>query len=119
MTIHLRLTPAAVSAIRQWQIRTEQPRSRLRLAVQPGGCAGYCYTLSLEAHAEVAAGELVAELGGVTVVVAPQAYPLLAGLTLDYTEDLVGGSFRFNNPQAQQTCRCGHSFAVAPPSESP
>jgi iron-sulfur cluster assembly accessory protein len=120
MTAQIRLTPAAVSAIRQWQMRTDQPHTRLRLGVQPGGCAGYFYTLGLEPEPQPGATEeLVVEQAGVTVVMDPQQYPFLAGLTLDYTEDLVGGSFRFSNPQAHQTCSCGHSFAVAPKSESP
>jgi iron-sulfur cluster assembly accessory protein len=36
----------------------------------------------------------------------------LAGLEIDYTEDLMGGGFRFKNPQAVKTCSCGHSFAT-------
>ncbi|WP_143438253.1 iron-sulfur cluster assembly accessory protein, partial [Hydrocoleum sp. CS-953] len=36
----------------------------------------------------------------------------LNGLTLDYSEDLMGGGFRFNNPNAKVVCGCGNSFSV-------
>ena len=36
----------------------------------------------------------------------------LNGLILDYSEDLMGGGFRFNNPNAKVACGCGNSFSV-------
>ncbi|MCS7031444.1 MAG: iron-sulfur cluster assembly accessory protein [Gloeomargarita sp. SKYG116] len=118
MTLNLRITPAALGALQQWQLRTGQLQTRLRLGVTPGGCAGYAYTLALEPlEAPALETEIWGEVAGMTVVIQRAHQPLLAGLTLDYTEDLVGGSFRFQNPQAQRTCNCGHSFSVT--TESP
>jgi iron-sulfur cluster assembly accessory protein len=34
----------------------------------------------------------------------------LKGLMIDYSEDLMGGSFRFENPNAVRTCSCGSAF---------
>jgi Fe-S cluster assembly iron-binding protein IscA len=31
---------------------------------------------------------------------------------LDYSEDLMGGGFRFHNPNAIETCGCGNSFRL-------
>jgi iron-sulfur cluster assembly protein len=31
---------------------------------------------------------------------------------LDYSEDLMGGGFRFHNPNAAQSCSCGNSFSI-------
>ncbi|MEN9248843.1 MAG: iron-sulfur cluster assembly accessory protein [Gloeomargarita sp. GXS_bins_116] len=118
MTLDLRLTPAAIGAIHQWQLRTGQLGTRLRVGVLPGGCAGYAYDLALEPLDHPLGDEdLLAEISGITVVIRRDQQPLLAGVALDYTEDLVGGSFRFQNPQAQRTCNCGHSFSLTP--ESP
>ncbi|MCS6783039.1 MAG: iron-sulfur cluster assembly accessory protein [Gloeomargarita sp. SKYG98] len=109
----MRLTPAALGALQQWQRRTGQVATRLRLAVVPGGCAGYAYHLALEPLDQALLDtDLVAEMAGMQVVMRREHQPLLAGLTLDYTEDLVGGSFRFQNPQARRTCSCGHSFSL-------
>jgi iron-sulfur cluster assembly protein len=64
--------------------------------------------MSFEAMAQPI--DQVFDCGAVQVVIDPQSWPYLNGLTLDYTEDLMGGSFRFDNPNAKQTCSCGHSF---------
>ncbi len=120
MTLEIRLTPAALAALQHWQIRTGQENTHLRLGVAPGGCAGYCYTLALEAREQINPElDVTTHTTGVTVVMSREQQGLLSGLTLDYTEDLVGGSFRFNHPQAHQTCSCGHSFALAPGDGSP
>jgi iron-sulfur cluster assembly accessory protein len=50
---------------------------------------------------------------GVQVVVDAQSISAIAGLTLDYSEDLMGGGFRFHNPNALQTCGCGNSFSLS------
>jgi iron-sulfur cluster assembly protein len=31
---------------------------------------------------------------------------------LDYSEALIGGGFKFTNPNAAQTCGCGTSFST-------
>ena len=36
----------------------------------------------------------------------------LAGATVDYVEDLMGSSFKIDNPNAETTCGCGSSFNV-------
>ena len=81
----------------------------LRISVHEGGCSGWSYQMSFESAAQAA--DQTFDCGTVQVVVDPQSWPYLNGLTLDYTEDLMGGSFRFNNPNARQTCSCGHSFS--------
>lgn len=35
-----------------------------------------------------------------------------AGMTLDYSNKLIGGGFIFQNPNAQNSCGCGKSFGV-------
>jgi iron-sulfur cluster assembly accessory protein len=36
----------------------------------------------------------------------------LAGSELDFVDDLIGASFRVNNPNAKASCGCGTSFAL-------
>lgn len=82
----------------------------LRIAVHESGCSGWSYQMSFEASAQPV--DHVFDCGSVQIVVDPHSLPYLHGLTLDYTEDLMGGSFRFDNPNARQTCSCGHSFGL-------
>jgi iron-sulfur cluster assembly accessory protein len=67
----------------------------------------------MEFEQEYQPQDLIYECNGIQVVIAPANLPYIDGLTLDYSEDLMGGGFRFHNPNAIQTCGCGNSFAIA------
>lgn len=54
----------------------------------------------------------VYDCNGISVVVAQQQINYIDGLTLDYSEDMMGGGFRFHNPNAKQSCGCGNSFSI-------
>ncbi len=93
------------------RLQSKHPdRPLVRLGIQPGGCADWIYTL--EFIDQASAEDTHTQYQGLEVVVQAQHLPYLTGLTLDYTEDLMGGGFRFHNPQALKTCSCGHSFTV-------
>ena len=36
----------------------------------------------------------------------------LAGSEIDFVDDLIGASFKINNPQATSSCGCGTSFSL-------
>lgn len=105
----IHLSQAAASEIKR--LKLKQPQNVLfRLAVQPGGCSGWFYDLSFD---EVASTEdQVFDCKGIQVTINNESLNYLKGLTLDYSEDLVGGGFRFHNPQACATCDCGNSFSL-------
>src|SRR5258706_7986461 len=99
------LTPRAAVALRG--LLAEEGASGLGLGIQVvgGGCSGFSYDLALADHPEPE--DEATELDGVKLFVDRRARPLLEGLTLDYDD-----SFRFANPNARTTCRCGVSFGV-------
>lgn len=80
----------------------------LRVAVRPGGCAGFSYEMFFDS--EQADEDLTETFGEVTVVVDPSSAQLLQGATLDYKGGLESG-FAITNPNAQRTCGCGSSFS--------
>jgi iron-sulfur cluster assembly protein len=47
------------------------------------------------------------------VFIDPTSMMYLAGSTVDYVDNLMGGGFRIDNPNAVQQCGCGHSFRTA------
>lgn len=105
--IHLR--PAAAQEIQ----RLLQPFPKhhgLRIQLQPSDCAEWVYDLSPAQRID--ADDVTFQTSGLQVVVAQALVPLLTGLAIDYAEDLMGGGFRFVNPQARQTCGCGHAFSL-------
>lgn len=81
----------------------------LRVAVRPGGCAGFSYEMFFDSQKD--AEDTVAEQGGVAVVVDPSSAQLLTGATLDYKDGLQGAGFAIDNPNAQKSCGCGNSFS--------
>ena len=82
----------------------------MRVSVDGGGCSGFQYRFDLVAAEEP--GDLVVDKAGVRVVVDPVSLPYMAGSELDFVDDLIGASFRINNPKATQSCGCGTSFSV-------
>ncbi|NJN30753.1 MAG: iron-sulfur cluster assembly accessory protein [Synechococcales cyanobacterium RM1_1_8] len=87
------------------------PEAQVRawLSIEPGGCAQQRYQINFEGPPE--AEDHFMDNGEVELVVRAIAWPHVQQLTLDYSEDLMGGSFRFDNPALSQTCNCGQSFS--------
>ena len=50
--------------------------------------------------------------GRIVAVVDDEAYPMLVGLELDYSFELIGGGFKHFNPNSKTNCGCGKSFKV-------
>jgi iron-sulfur cluster assembly protein len=48
----------------------------------------------------------------VKVIVDAKSAIYLQGTQLDFQKDLMGGSFKFVNPNANKTCGCGESFSA-------
>jgi len=82
----------------------------MRVGVDGGGCSGFQYSFSVDAAP--AAEDLVFEQSGARVVVDPTSLDYIAGSKLDFVDDLMGQSFRVDNPNATSSCGCGTSFSL-------
>ncbi len=113
----IQLSQAAIAEFKRTQSR--HPGASFRLGVAEGGCVAFYYTMAWDEAGssrdpqEGAPNDQIINCQGIQVAIAPQHQPYLNGLTLDYTEDLMGGGFRFHNPNAVSCCECGTSFAVS------
>ncbi|MBW4551659.1 MAG: iron-sulfur cluster assembly accessory protein [Aphanocapsa sp. GSE-SYN-MK-11-07L] len=109
----IHLNPAAIAEIKRLRRKqTKADTGFLRLDIAQSGCAGLSYRMEFAQTSQPQDFLLVAD--EMQVIFDPDLLPYLDGLTLDYSEDLMGGGFRFHNPNATQTCGCGSSFAIAP-----
>jgi iron-sulfur cluster assembly protein len=106
----IHLSPAALSEIGRLNSK-QQPKSLFRLAVKPGGCSGWFYDMSFDEIIKI--GDRIFDLNHIQVVIDAGSLDYVNGLALDYSEDLMGGGFRFHNPQAMATCSCGNSFSMS------
>lgn len=104
----IQLSPAAVKEVKRLLSQQENSDVFMRLGVQEGGCCHWYYTLSFDA--EIKTEDRVHEWESIRVIIREDHHPYLNGLVVDYSEDLMGGGFRFNNPNATQHCSCGNSF---------
>jgi iron-sulfur cluster assembly accessory protein len=108
------LTPSATNEIGRLKAR-QQPDIFVRLLVKAGGCSGWIYEIFFDVSVKVA--DQVFELPNmpnIKLLVDGESLKFIPDLTVDYSEDLMGGAFRFNNPLAIATCSCGNSFSISP-----
>jgi iron-sulfur cluster assembly accessory protein len=80
----------------------------LRIAVQPGGCAGLRYNLFFDDRS--LDGDLTAEFGGVTLTVDRMSAPYVQGAQIDFIDTIEKQGFTIDNPNAGGSCACGDSF---------
>jgi iron-sulfur cluster assembly protein len=79
----------------------------LRVAVQPGGCAGLRYALYFDDRR--LDDDLVERFEGVEVRMDKMSAPYLRGAEIDYVDGLQQSGFTINNPNAKGSCACGDS----------
>jgi iron-sulfur cluster assembly protein len=106
----INLSPTATSEIKRMQLKHQESNICFHLGVKSGGCCGLFYDMSFTANP--ANTEHTFNSNGIQIAIDAESLNYLNGLTLDYSEDLVGGAFRFHNPQATSTCGCGNSFSI-------
>lgn len=93
-------------------LATEPTGTRLRVAVEGGGCSGFQYKYDFVA-AEPEADDLVFGTERAPVLVDQTSLEFLNGSMLDYVETLGAAAFEIKNPNAKSGCGCGNSFSVS------
>ncbi|MBM3462235.1 MAG: iron-sulfur cluster assembly accessory protein [Armatimonadetes bacterium] len=105
------LTPEALDEVNRLREKKGLDRMVLRVGVKGGGCAGLSYTMSFEDN-EIKPTDIVLEYDGVTLIVDRKSSIFLRGMVLNYSDSLIGGGFKFENPNAKKSCSCGSSFSA-------
>ena len=110
--ITLTLTDKAAVEVRKFMAeeKVSPETAGLRIGVQPGGCSGFKYSLSIED--KPADDDIVIETAGVRCFVDGFSAQYLSGVTIDYVSSMQGSGFTFNNPNATGGCGCGTSFTA-------
>lgn len=109
----IHLTPDAIKEFnRLGQYRQHDlSKTRIRVSVQPGCCSDLSYSLDFDPT--INETDIAIDSTEILMVINSRDLAALDGLTIDYSEDLMGGAFRFLNPNATHTSDCGNSFSVA------
>jgi iron-sulfur cluster assembly protein len=106
----IHLSKTAAIEVTRLKSKYPNPNALFRLGVESSGCSGLSYTMAFDDAP--APEDAVCQSEGISVAIDPQHLKYLNELTLDYSEDLMGGGFRFHNPNAAQSCSCGNSFSA-------
>src|SRR5947209_10941000 len=88
----------------------EAPGSALRVAVNGGGCSGFQYAFDVVQERQP--DDLVIEREGAVVLVDTVSLEFLTGSRIDFVNDLIGQSFKIENPNATASCGCGTRFGI-------
>jgi iron-sulfur cluster assembly accessory protein len=115
----IRIKPMAMSRLRE--LRAQQKAANdnsylvLRMGVRSGGCSGMSYVMDFAQPDDAVADDDqidTYESDKIQCIVDAKSMLYLYGLELDYSTELIGGGFRFFNPNAEESCGCGSSFGV-------
>ena len=106
----IKLTDNAVKRVNAILTGEKKEGYFLRISVVGGGCSGMSYNLSFDNKE----GEFdkMYECDGVKVVCDVKSWFYVKGTEVDFSDDLLSGGFKLNNPNANRTCGCGTSFSA-------
>lgn len=102
------LTERALKQVQRLLAKDGRPDAFLRIGVKSGGCSGFEYVTKLDTVRKPI--DVAAEFDGIPVVCDAKSARFLHGSTFDYTGNLIGGGFKFENPNVTRSCGCGTSF---------
>lgn len=102
------LTDAAAAKVKSLIEAEGDAALALRVAVKPGGCAGFQYDLYFD-NTRID-GDIVNTFGGVEVVVDAGSAEYINGVVIDFVDSIAESGFKIENPNAAGGCGCGKSF---------
>jgi iron-sulfur cluster assembly protein len=108
------LTENAAKQIRK-QLAKRGKGLALRIGLKKVGCSGFAYTFDYAD--EILAGDQMFESYNASVVVDAGSLPFLDGSRVDFVREGLNDSFKFENPNVDNTCGCGESFSLKEPAK--
>ena len=111
-SVEVKVTPSAAKEIKVFMTSEDDlpETAGLRVRVVPGGCSGFQYSLNIEEESRT--GDFIIEQEGVRLFVDMFSGQYLNGIQIDYTSNMMGSGFTFENPNATGGCGCGTSFSA-------
>lgn len=110
-TYQISLTERAASELKTLMAENQKQESALRVWVAGGGCSGLQYGMALDDQ-PAEEGDIVLEHEGIKILVDELSLRYMTGSVVDYVDDVLGGGFKIENPNAVKSCGCGSSFST-------
>ena len=105
MIKEIKFTDNAIKQINHL-LSTKDKGSFFRIAIKGGGCSGFQYDFSFDKEPQNE------DLKYENILIDKTSADLLKGSEIDYVKELIGNSFKINNPQTKSSCGCGISFSL-------
>ena len=105
MIKEIKFTDKAIKQINHL-LSSKDKGSFFRIAIKGGGCSGFQYDFSFDQV------ENDDDLKQNNILIDKNSADLLKGSEIDYVDELIGSSFKINNPQSKSSCGCGVSFSL-------
>lgn len=110
-TSPITLTERAATELKGLLVDNDKANAALRVWVAGGGCSGLQYGMALD-DAEPEEGDVVLNDQDIKIFVDDMSLKYMAGSVVDYVDDVLGGGFKIENPNAVKSCGCGSSFSA-------
>ena len=104
MIKEINFSKKAVERINQL-IAKKPPGTFFRIAVKGGGCSGFKYDFIFDDKIDED------DLKHQNIVVDKSSLNMLKGSSVDFSDELIGNSFKISNPKTKSSCGCGISFS--------
>jgi len=105
MIKEIKFTDKAINQI-NLLLSSKEKGSFFRIAIKGGGCSGFQYDFSFDKSQND--DDLCQE----NILIDKNSADLLKGSEVDFVKELIGDSFKINNPQSKSSCGCGVSFSL-------
>ncbi len=105
MIKEIKFTDNAIKQINNL-LSSKDKGSFFRIAIKGGGCSGFQYDFSFDKAVNED------DLKQDNILIDKTSADLLKGSEVDYVKELIGDSFKINNPQSKSACGCGVSFSL-------
>ena len=105
MIKEIKFTGSAINQINHL-LSSKDKGSFFRIAIKGGGCSGFQYDFSYEKS------QNDDDLCHENILIDKTSADLLKGSEIDFVKELIGDSFKINNPQSKSSCGCGVSFSL-------
>mgnify|MGYP001173631119 FL=1 len=103
----VKITPNALKVLKDIYVKSNH--QYLSFGIKSGGCSGFQYLIK-PCNQDLERGDELVKIDELKLKVNSSSILHLLGTEIDWTEDIMGNRFVFNNPNAEFKCGCGSSF---------
>ena len=104
MIKELNFSEKAVEKINK-MLSTKPSGTFFRISVKGGGCSGFKYEFGFDNNTDNN------DLKYKNIVIDKSSLKMLKGSLVDFSDELIGSSFKITNPKIKSSCGCGISFS--------